>query len=87
MDAAAGARIEPVPMSLIDHHGVRPHVHPSAFVADGAWLIGEVDARRGRQRLVQRGASRATSTASASATGRNVQDGAVIHVTQEDSGR
>lgn len=69
-------------MPILAHHGRIPQVHPSAFIADGAQLIGEVlvgeDASiwfnavlRGDINSIQVGART------------NVQDGCVIHVTRE----
>ncbi len=59
-----------------------PRVHPTAYVAGGAWLIGDVEL--GEQasvwfNAVLRGDINAIHLGSRS----NVQDGAVLHVTRE----
>lgn len=69
-------------MSLLAHHGVTPRVHPTAYVAGGAWLIGDVEL--GEQasvwfNAVLRGDINAIYVGKRS----NVQDGAVLHVTRE----
>ncbi len=69
-------------MPLLAHHGVTPRVHPTAYVAGGAWLIGDVEL--GEQasvwfNAVLRGDINAIHLGSRS----NVQDGAVLHVTRE----
>jgi len=69
-------------LSLLAHHGVTPRVHPTAYVAGGAWLIGDVEL--GEQasvwfNAVLRGDINAIYVGKRS----NVQDGAVLHVTRE----
>ncbi len=69
-------------MPLVAHHGVTPRVHPSAFVAEGAVLVGEVSV--GPQasiwyNAVLRGDINAVEVGERT----NVQDGAVLHVTHE----
>ena len=71
-------------MTRIEHHGVEPEVPPSAFVADGARLIGDV--RLGADasvwfNAVLRGDINSIRVGDRS----NVQDGVVIHVTHRDS--
>ncbi len=69
-------------MPLLDHHGVSPRVHPSAFVAGGAWLIGDVEVGEDAGiwfNAVLRGDINAIRVGRRS----NVQDGVVIHVTKE----
>ncbi len=69
-------------MGLVVHHGVSPDVHPTAFVAPGAWLIGEV--RLGEEasiwyNAVLRGDINAIRIGRRS----NIQDGCVLHVTKK----
>lgn len=67
-------------MGLVVHHGVAPHVHPGAFVAEGAWLIGEVvvgDESSVWYNAVLRGDINAIRVGRRS----NIQDGCVLHVT------
>jgi gamma-carbonic anhydrase len=67
---------------MLDHHGVSPRVHPSAFVAGGAWLIGDVDVGEDASiwfNAVLRGDINGIRVGKRT----NVQDGAVIHVTRE----
>lgn len=69
-------------MPVLAHHGIAPHVHPTAFVADGAWLIGEVEVGELASvwfNAVLRGDINAIRVGNRS----NVQDGAVLHVTKE----
>jgi carbonic anhydrase/acetyltransferase-like protein (isoleucine patch superfamily) len=71
-------------MRLIEHHGVHPEVPPSAFVAEGACLIGEVTLGRDSSvwfNAVLRGDINAIRIGDRS----NVQDGVIIHVTHRDS--
>lgn len=68
-------------MPILAHHGVVPTIHPSAFVAEGAWVIGEVSL--GEQsgvwfNAVLRGDINGISVGARS----NVQDGCVLHVTR-----
>jgi len=67
---------------LLEHHGVLPRVHPSAFLAGGAWLIGDVEVGEDASvwfNAVLRGDINAVRVGKRS----NVQDGAVVHVTRE----
>jgi carbonic anhydrase/acetyltransferase-like protein (isoleucine patch superfamily) len=67
---------------LLDHHGVSPRIHPSAFIAGGAWLIGDVEVGEDASvwfNAVLRGDINAIRVGART----NVQDGAVIHVTRE----
>jgi carbonic anhydrase/acetyltransferase-like protein (isoleucine patch superfamily) len=69
-------------MGLIAHHGVRPAVHPTAWIADGAWLIGEVvvgDESSIWFNAVLRGDINAVRVGRRT----NIQDGCVLHVTKE----
>jgi len=65
---------------LIPYRGQMPHLHPSVFVAEGAWIIGDVEIEekssvwfnavvRGDVNYIRIGACT------------NVQDNAVLHVT------
>jgi carbonic anhydrase/acetyltransferase-like protein (isoleucine patch superfamily) len=69
-------------MPLMNHHGVVPKVHPTSFVAEGAWIIGDVEV--GEQgsiwfNAVLRGDINHIRVGARS----NVQDGCVVHVTQQ----
>ncbi|HEX9005883.1 MAG TPA: gamma carbonic anhydrase family protein [Bacteroidota bacterium] len=69
-------------MPLLPHHGVTPRVDPSAFVADGAMLIGEVTVGRDSSiwfNAVLRGDINSITVGERS----NVQDGVVAHVTRQ----
>lgn len=69
-------------MILIKHHGVHPQVAPSAFVAEGACLIGDVTVGQDASiwfNAVLRGDINAIRIGDRS----NIQDGVVIHVTHE----
>ncbi len=69
-------------MGVLVHHGVAPLIHPSAFVADGAWIIGAVDL--GAEASVWFGAVlRGDINAIRIGVRTNIQDGAVLHVTKE----
>jgi len=70
-------------MTLIEHHGVRPEVPPSAFVAGGSFLIGDVSLGEDASvwfNTVLRGDINRIRIGNRS----NVQDSVVIHVTHED---
>lgn len=69
-------------MRVAAHHGVLPRIHPSAFVADGVQIVGDVEIGidasiwfnsilRGDINLIQIGDRT------------NVQDGSIFHVTNE----
>jgi carbonic anhydrase/acetyltransferase-like protein (isoleucine patch superfamily) len=67
---------------LIRHHGVLPAVHATAFVADGARVIGEVEIAEDASvwfNAVLRGDINHIRIGRRS----NVQDGTIIHVTHE----
>jgi len=69
-------------MAIISHHGAAPLVHPSAFVAEGSWLIGEVEVGEESSiwfNVVARGDINAIRIGKRS----NIQDGCVLHVTTE----
>jgi carbonic anhydrase/acetyltransferase-like protein (isoleucine patch superfamily) len=67
-------------VTLIAHHGVTPSVHPTAFVAPGAVLIGDVDL--GSEASVWFGCVvRADINRIRLGERSNLQDGCVIHVT------
>jgi carbonic anhydrase/acetyltransferase-like protein (isoleucine patch superfamily) len=62
------------------HHGVEPRIHPTAFVAGGAWVIGDVEVGELAGiwfNAVLRGDINAIRVGARS----NVQDGCVVHVT------
>jgi len=67
-------------MLLLRHHGVVPRVHPSAFVAPGAHVIGEVDLGVASSvwfNVVLRGDINRIAVGDRT----NIQDGSVVHVT------
>jgi len=67
-------------VGLIVHHGVAPTVHPRAFIAQGAWLIGEVRVEEEASiwyNAVLRGDINGIRVGRRS----NIQDGCVLHVT------
>ena len=69
-------------MGILVHHGVRPAVHPTAWIAEGAWLIGEVEVGEEASvwfNAVLRGDINAVRVGARS----NIQDGCVLHVTHE----
>lgn len=69
-------------MGLLMHHGVLPTVHPTAFVAEGAWVIGDVEVGRDAGiwfNAVLRGDINTICVGERT----NVQDGAVLHVTKD----
>jgi gamma-carbonic anhydrase len=69
-------------MRCTRHHGVEPTIHPSAFVAEGACLIGEVELAEESNiwfNAVLRGDINWIRVGRRS----NVQDGAVVHVTRQ----
>ncbi len=69
-------------MPLIAHHGVRPVLGSSVFVADGAMVIGDVRLGEGSSvwfNAVLRGDINGIIVGERS----NVQDGTVIHVTHD----
>jgi carbonic anhydrase/acetyltransferase-like protein (isoleucine patch superfamily) len=71
-----------VTMGLLIHHGVRPTVHPTAFVADGAMVIGDVEVGPDSGiwfNAVLRGDINSIRVGARA----NIQDGAVLHVTNE----
>lgn len=66
---------------ILAHHGVTPRIHPTAFVAEGAWLIGEVDVGSEASiwfNAVLRGDINGIAVGDRS----NIQDGVVVHVTR-----
>jgi carbonic anhydrase/acetyltransferase-like protein (isoleucine patch superfamily) len=69
-------------MGLLRHHGARPRVHASAFVASGAQVIGEVDLAMDSSvwfNVVLRGDINRIAVGERT----NIQDGSVVHVTHE----
>lgn len=69
-------------MPLMNHHGVAPTVHPASFIAEGAWVVGDVQI--GEQasvwfNAVLRGDINIIRVGARS----NVQDGCVVHVTKQ----
>ena len=66
---------------ILTHHGVTPRIHPTAFVAQGAWLIGEVEVGADASiwfNAVLRGDINGIVVGDRS----NIQDGVVMHVTR-----
>jgi carbonic anhydrase/acetyltransferase-like protein (isoleucine patch superfamily) len=67
-------------VGLIVHHGVAPSVHPTAFIAPGSWLIGDVRVEEEASiwyNAVLRGDINAIRVGRRS----NIQDGCILHVT------
>ena len=69
-------------MGVLSHHGVSHRVHSTAWIAGGAWVIGDVEV--GEQssvwfNAVLRGDINAIRIGSRS----NIQDGCILHVTGE----
>jgi carbonic anhydrase/acetyltransferase-like protein (isoleucine patch superfamily) len=67
-------------MGILTHHGVRPSVHATAFIAGGAWVIGEVLLEEDVSvwfNAVLRGDINSIHIGRRS----NIQDGCVLHVT------
>jgi gamma-carbonic anhydrase len=68
-------------VSILEHHGVRPRIHPSVFVAGGSWLIGDVEVGEDASvwfNAVLRGDINRIVVGDRS----NIQDGVVVHVTR-----
>ena len=69
-------------MPVIPHHGIHPSIHPSVFVARGAYVIGDVRLEKDVSiwfNAVLRGDINAIRIGDRT----NIQDGAVLHVTSE----
>ncbi len=69
-------------MHILGHHGVNPTIHPTAFVAAGACLIGAVDVAEDCSiwfNAVLRGDINHIRVGRRT----NIQDGTIIHVTHE----
>ena len=67
-------------MAILVHHGVQPSIHPSAFVAEGAWVIGDVVLEEQASiwfQAVLRGDINSIRIGRRS----NIQDACVLHVT------
>ncbi len=67
-------------MGILPHHGVHPVVHSTAFVAEGAWIIGEVTVDEQSSiwfNAVLRGDINLIRVGKRS----NIQDGCLLHVT------
>ena len=68
-------------MRMVAHHGVLPRIAPSAFVAEGAFLIGDVLVGAESSiwyNAVLRGDINAIRIGARS----NIQDGTIVHVTR-----
>jgi carbonic anhydrase/acetyltransferase-like protein (isoleucine patch superfamily) len=73
---------ERIGVGILAHHGVEPVVHPSAFVAGGSWLIGDVQVGEDSSiwfNVVARGDINGIRIGKRT----NIQDGSVLHVTTE----
>ena len=69
-------------MPILSHHGIHPSIHPSVFIAGGAYVIGDVRLERDVSiwfNAVLRGDINAIRIGDRT----NIQDGAVLHVTSE----
>lgn len=80
VDSSTWKRIEPMP--LITHNGISPSVHPSVFVAEGAYLIGDVRLARDVS-IWFNSVLRADINLIEIGERTNIQDGCVLHVTHE----
>lgn len=68
-------------MGILTHHGVSPSIHPAAYVAEGAWVIGDVEIGEEASiwfNAVLRGDINSIRVGRRS----NIQDGAVVHLTR-----
>ena len=73
---------EGLTVPILAHHGVTPTVHPTAYIAGGAWLIGDVGVGKESSvwfNAVLRGDINAIRLGERT----NIQDAAVLHVTHE----
>ena len=80
LEAAAG-KVE-CAMGIIPHAGISPVIHPSAFIADGAHIIGHVEIANDASiwfNSILRGDINAIYVGERS----NIQDGSIVHVTSE----
>ena len=69
-------------MGIMMHGGISPRIHPSAFIAEGACVIGDVEIGRDASvwfNSVLRGDINLISVGERT----NIQDGAIFHVTHE----
>jgi len=69
-------------MAILGHHGAEPVIHPTAFIAEGSWLIGDVEVGEESSvwfNVVARGDINGIRIGKRS----NIQDGSVLHVTTE----
>jgi carbonic anhydrase/acetyltransferase-like protein (isoleucine patch superfamily) len=69
-------------MGIIPHGGFSPRIHPSAFIADGAHIIGNVEIAKDASvwfNSVLRGDINSIYIGERS----NIQDGSIFHVTSE----
>ena len=67
---------------IITHAGITPRIHPSAFIAEGACIVGRVEIERDASvwfGAVLRGDINSISVGQRS----NIQDGCIFHVTNE----
>ena len=81
-DRLAATQVPGLSVALLEHHGVRPRLDPSVFLAHNAWVIGDVIVGRDSSiwfNTVLRGDINRISVGARS----NIQDGAVLHVTHE----
>ena len=69
-------------MRVLTHGGFSPVIHPSAFIAEGAYVIGNVEIREDASvwfHSVLRGDINSITIGERT----NIQDGAIFHVTHE----
>jgi gamma-carbonic anhydrase len=70
-------------MALVPHNNARPNVHASTFVAESAWVIGDVEIGKDASiwfNAVVRGDINAVKIGERT----NIQDGCVLHVTHQN---
>jgi carbonic anhydrase/acetyltransferase-like protein (isoleucine patch superfamily) len=73
---------EGLAVGILEHHGVTPTIDPSAFIAPGSWVIGDVVIEADASiwfNAVLRGDINGIRIGKRS----NIQDGVVVHVTKE----
>jgi carbonic anhydrase/acetyltransferase-like protein (isoleucine patch superfamily) len=80
LESATG-KVEPT-MGIITHAGISPKIHPSAFIAEGALIIGNVEIAKDASvwfNSVLRGDINSIYIGERC----NIQDGSIVHVTSE----
>lgn len=71
-----------ITVGILPHHGVTPSIHQTAYIAEGAWVIGDVEVGKDSSvwfNAVLRGDINAIRLGERT----NIQDAAVLHVTHD----